>query len=217
MSKSYLGRAIIELGRSGSDKFQRRQRAKGARRWTLDEEGEYEPGPRKGEGRELRDHLQPLERWLDSKVGKSWARIYSEFCQQVDRRSIMGDHILGHMRQMVKGSGGAEYLYVYDPSYKPPCYAIHGYYSLFVDGRGILRKHTSDDCEAYGRKVGWKRQPYEPYVDPNSRWEIEAKARRAKREKVQTEKERMAEVLKERNRLLHPTLADQANLVKAPV
>jgi hypothetical protein len=43
------------------------------------------------------DHLGPLRRWLRSKVGESWDNVYSELCQQLETRTLSGQHILSHV------------------------------------------------------------------------------------------------------------------------
>lgn len=192
MGKSYLGRAIIELGRGGG----KGRYSKGEGRWRhkVDGDGEFYP-PQRKVTIELRDNLNPLHRWLDSKIGTSWNEAFSEFCKKVDRRSLQGDHILSHLYQMVKGSGGREYVVYYNEDYNPPCYAYHGYYSMFVDEAGILRKHTPKDCEEYGKQVGWKKAPPRPQA-PYQKYE-------PKRDLI---KEAAKKALIERNALLHPTL-----------
>lgn len=102
MATKSLGRSIIECGRPASSQMDRRLRAKGYRRWKLDEDGEYVPGPRKGEREQLSDDLGTLERWLKSRVGQPWDEVYSEFCQKEDRRTVRGHHIHTHLiRDMV--------------------------------------------------------------------------------------------------------------------
>jgi hypothetical protein len=82
-------------------------------------------------------------------------------------------------------------------NYKPPCYAVHGYYSYFLED-GILRKHTDKDCEAYGKSVGWKAKPPANYrAEPFQKYV-------PKRDLI---KEANTRALIERNALLHPTLA----------
>lgn len=129
MSTKYLGRSVIELGRGRYDKFERRLRAKAHRRLKLDEDGEYVPPPVPPAHGDLRDHLAPLRRWLDSNVGRSWAKVFSEFCTKFDTKSLQGRHILTHLRQYVKGSGGRE-----------PVYRYSNGWDYVIDDRGILRE-----------------------------------------------------------------------------
>jgi hypothetical protein len=44
----------------------------------------------------LTDHLEPLKRYLHSKVGQPWNDVYSDLCQRFDRRNIAGRHLLDH-------------------------------------------------------------------------------------------------------------------------
>ncbi|MFB2974296.1 hypothetical protein ACE1CD_35485 [Aerosakkonema sp. BLCC-F183] len=43
------------------------------------------------------DHLGPLRRWLRSKVGQPWDAVYKELCQQIEMRTLIGQHLLGHV------------------------------------------------------------------------------------------------------------------------
>lgn len=43
------------------------------------------------------DHLGPLRRWLHSKVGQHWDAVYKELCQQIEMRTLIGQHLLGHV------------------------------------------------------------------------------------------------------------------------
>jgi len=43
------------------------------------------------------DHVNPLRRWLRSKLGRNWDDVYSEFCQEQDRRSIRDWHLHEHL------------------------------------------------------------------------------------------------------------------------
>lgn len=67
---------------SGSKKSMR------PRRWTED----Y---------KEFSDDLNPLYRFLRSRLGKPWNKIYSEICSVVDRRNTVGDHVFLHLADMV--------------------------------------------------------------------------------------------------------------------
>lgn len=53
------------------------------------------------EHKEFSDLLGPLQRYLHSCVGRYWDEVYSEICQNVDRRSVLGDHLHIHVKQFV--------------------------------------------------------------------------------------------------------------------
>jgi hypothetical protein len=48
------------------------------------------------------DNLSPLYRWLRSHVGRSWDTVYSNLCQQLDFRTLLGQHILSHVWDFVE-------------------------------------------------------------------------------------------------------------------
>lgn len=49
----------------------------------------------------LNENLRPLERWLGSQVGRPWAKVYSELCEGIDRRSTVQQHIHQHVGDFV--------------------------------------------------------------------------------------------------------------------
>ena len=51
--------------------------------------------------KELADLISPLRRYLESKVGTLWDDVYSECCTTLDRRSMSGNHVFEHLRNMV--------------------------------------------------------------------------------------------------------------------
>jgi hypothetical protein len=152
MGKTYLGRAVIECGRGG--RGYRSEKGEGRRTNRLDADGEPFP-PNPHHYIELRDNLRPLERWLKAQAGRPWNKVYSEFCAREDKRTLRGDHVHRHLREMVKGSGGRDYCFWKSP-YMEPCYDWHGYRGFFIDRHGLLRHHTPADCKAYAKKLGWK-------------------------------------------------------------
>ena len=50
----------------------------------------------------LSDHIQPLYRWLHSKVGQSWDVVYSELSQLLEFNTLSGQHILSHVWDCVE-------------------------------------------------------------------------------------------------------------------
>src|SRR5437764_249850 len=47
--------------------------------------------------REFSDLLSPLRRYLHKQVGRPWNDVYSDLSQHLDRRSLTGIHIWGHV------------------------------------------------------------------------------------------------------------------------
>ena len=43
------------------------------------------------------DNLEPLERYLISRVGKNWDKIYSELCNKLDKSTVPGLHVFNHL------------------------------------------------------------------------------------------------------------------------
>lgn len=53
----------------------------------------------------LSDFLSPIEGILHKNCGRPWNDVYSEFCEFLDRSSVSGIHIFGHVMDYVKVSG----------------------------------------------------------------------------------------------------------------
>jgi hypothetical protein len=47
------------------------------------------------------EHLGPLRRFLQSRVGRPWNKVYSEICQHVRLDSAVQSHVLDHLRDYV--------------------------------------------------------------------------------------------------------------------
>ena len=83
------------------------KKRKGYDRWFVGSAFEY---ARQKEGIRLRsgftnaqtDNLAPLKRMLEKNVGKSWDRVYSKLCQQMDKNSVIGQHLFDHLMDFVE-------------------------------------------------------------------------------------------------------------------
>lgn len=47
------------------------------------------------------DNLGPLIRFLESKKGKFWDKVYSELCEKMDKKSVTGQHLFDHLMEFV--------------------------------------------------------------------------------------------------------------------
>lgn len=97
-----------------------------------EQEGIRRPYNKGWNRKEFTDHISPLKRWLRKQVGRPWNKIWSEICQVVDARDIIGKHLLDH----VKGEVQTDQV-IPRFSYERP---------LYVDKKGFLRQ----------RKEKWK-------------------------------------------------------------
>lgn len=74
--------------------------------------------------KELNENLSPLFRYLRSKVGKNWNKIYSEICENINPSSTVQQHILDHIKHYVYTEG------------------LHReFYAFYVDDYGCLREN----------------------------------------------------------------------------
>ena len=51
----------------------------------------------KGGTKSFNDNLEPLKRFLTSKVGKYWDKVYSELCEKMDKSTVSGLHVFNHL------------------------------------------------------------------------------------------------------------------------
>jgi hypothetical protein len=56
----------------------------------------------KGNSKYLNDNLEPMIRFLKSKVGKHWDKVYSELSQKMNKSSMLGKHLNDHLFDFVK-------------------------------------------------------------------------------------------------------------------
>jgi hypothetical protein len=141
MATKNLARTVVEGGRAGYSKLDRKLRNRRERRLRFDLEGELCHGRPSGGGyRGFADCLSPLERWVGSHVGRGWSRVYHEFCQRFDERTMKGWHLRDHLLGMV-GLGR---------------FGWHG--TFFVDVRGILRRRPRRRREPRLAAVGGEMQ-----------------------------------------------------------
>ena len=47
------------------------------------------------------DNLKPLVRYLESKQGKFWDKVYSELCKKMDKNTLLGQHLFDHLMDFV--------------------------------------------------------------------------------------------------------------------
>ncbi|MEM8638225.1 MAG: hypothetical protein AAGG51_05410 [Cyanobacteria bacterium P01_G01_bin.54] len=50
----------------------------------------------------LSDHLGPLRKFLRSHLGQPWDDVYSEICQKLDTKTLLGQHVLSHLWDYVE-------------------------------------------------------------------------------------------------------------------
>jgi hypothetical protein len=112
-----MDRVIIQRPRSGSWMKGLKTRGKVPRHQMDDvlEDGDFGPTKVRGrlqmsgsklqaprERKEFSDLLGPLDRFLESCVGRSWDKVYSEILRSADRRKKSGWHLLLHLEGLVE-------------------------------------------------------------------------------------------------------------------
>jgi hypothetical protein len=126
MATKNIARTAIEGGREGSWQVCVRFEERAFRRQSrvVDEDSDYPVKPRRINKRGFQtDHLSPVLRFLQSRVGKPWDYVWSEVKERFDTRTIAGQHVMDH----IKGFFGR------NPQ-EP------GIWGLFIDSHGFLRK-----------------------------------------------------------------------------
>jgi hypothetical protein len=92
---------IIERPRGGAGWLKEGNRIDRIRR-RLDEAPIFEPMLRGWGTKHLNENLAPLVRFLRSRRGKPWNKVYSEMCERLRPTSAVQKHVLDHVRMMVE-------------------------------------------------------------------------------------------------------------------
>lgn len=93
-----MPRILVERSRTGGF---------GKTFWDRSEPDEESPTregmrwPHRYNTRNLNDHLSPLTRFLEANVGHPWDDVYSEIRRNVDIRTILGHHLIEHVKNYV--------------------------------------------------------------------------------------------------------------------
>lgn len=112
----------------------------------------------------LSDHIQPLRRFLEKQVGRPWDKVYSEICENLDKRSTLQAHVFEHIFQYVN-----RYVEIRDDGiWEKPNDRYRGYHKLnpgdmYVHPKtGILKKIPGNYMS------WWKRSRTQLKKDPLS-------------------------------------------------
>lgn len=160
MSTKNLARTVIEGGRCGhykqdvsTERRSERTHVRSFLRGVLSdpEEAESMTDPRRREVRPcFQDKTRPLAKFLDSRVGKSWAETYSMIRQRFDVRTTPGRHVVeDHLLSGIAFNG--EHLLKTKHGFR--------FHTHFVDRNGILQFGPSHSSKKASRRV--------PFIDYN--------------------------------------------------
>ena len=142
MSTKNLARTVIEGGRTGYSKWDRKRRAQkhrvrqhGIRKRLLtdleyatalfDDDGFFD-----WDAISHADRVNPCKRFLVSRVGRPWNDVYSEIRRKFDRRTLPGRHVVeDHLLREVELHERDSLGNLINPAYE----------HFYVDAGGILR------------------------------------------------------------------------------
>jgi len=152
--RSDMKDVIIDTGRRGRG-YSRKKKTQ-ATDSRLEDLPEKEGMKRRwdGWGLSFGDRIQPLTKWLRKQVGRPLDKIYSEFCEHADARSLRGWHARDHFWMEVQRY--SEYIASLNSRWRLPG-------PFYEDEHGLLREHAydryryrpkvdKDKCECDGRR-----------------------------------------------------------------
>lgn len=95
-----MGKVLVERARVGhSDRNRRKGYRKAAARALAAGDGPTREGmkARTPRTKYFNEHLSPLRRFLNARVGRPWDTVYAEICAHVDRGNVVQKHVLTHL------------------------------------------------------------------------------------------------------------------------
>lgn len=167
MGTKNLARTAIEGGRTGSNKWERRDSHNSERASARDYCNKVRLDPESYEDfdieekdhvrKEFNDKLGPMYRWLASQCGRPWDEVRSEVSKTFDTRTTAGRHIVNdHLLSSVEEVPD----YRYGRYYRGPEDSTTSYYrhDFYVDDAGILKEKTVIKRRNYERPPAFNTQ-----------------------------------------------------------
>lgn len=101
-----MDKVLVERPRSGRARVRAFEGSRRRRRDRLDPDGEsglQRLGMRRDviERKHFGEHLNPMYRYLRKQVDRPWNKVYGELCSQLDRRSVVQEHLFQHIKDRV--------------------------------------------------------------------------------------------------------------------
>ncbi len=142
--KPYFSKLLTEKERRGSK--ERSKKTGGRVRYNSDPEFEYDDELKKlpvsrrrqygYDSKDFSDVLRPLFGYLFKNVGRQWDDVYSELCNNLDRRTVSGQHVFQHMVHYVNTKtlmGPDNKVWEYESGGRPsPISTYHSNGSFYV-------------------------------------------------------------------------------------
>lgn len=92
---------LIERPRGGHRRKTHRGNKPRVSEWAGEDSYADAYRPRRHRTKYFDDLLSPLERWLRKQVGRPWDKVWSGIVAGIDSRSVVGQHLLTHARNLV--------------------------------------------------------------------------------------------------------------------
>ncbi|WP_386068981.1 hypothetical protein ACFJIW_03150 [Tahibacter sp. UC22_41] len=100
--RSDLHEVLIERPRSGQRRKTDRSHKPRVGEWTGEDDSyAHSYRPRRLRTKYFDDLLSPLRRWLRKQVDRPWDKVWSELANGIDSRTVVGRHLLDHVRGLV--------------------------------------------------------------------------------------------------------------------
>ena len=99
-----LDEEVIECYRKGSRAKQKKGYKNKLKRNNFEHAHQHESIKfmHSGGTKYFNDNLEPLIRFLHSKVGKNWNKVHAELCRSLNKRTVSGLHVFNHLYDFVQ-------------------------------------------------------------------------------------------------------------------
>lgn len=122
-------------------------------------EGMRAPHVRNWGGKELNENLSPLRRFIESRVGRPWNKVFSEICENLRTDNTVQQHVRDHVEDFVaiRTSMVDDEIVIYH-KYRSPILLKNSFIGLYVHPvTGILCRNKTTLTRRQERKL-WKDQ-----------------------------------------------------------
>lgn len=142
-----MAKVIVERPRRGGNWAHKKGRAPQDADLLVSKEGMRAPHVRHWGGKELNENLAPLRRFLMSRVGQPWDKVYGEISENLKITSAVQQHVRDHVQDFVITRVRVDDEgQLWGVSYGAPYRIGEGWWrrELYVDPRDGILKRTPD-------------------------------------------------------------------------